>query len=205
MASCQVGKGTLYLLTSSWEPGESQLARSSKFVPLLCGIFRREAPAHGGSYEVNEPITRPQAAADAAVSVARPDGSVTLLPNSLQQFDATDQPGLYRLRYREDERTCAVNLSLSETRTAPLDVAQLEQRGVQLGVKETRLEQLEALRQLRDVELEARQNAWQWLIAAALLLVILETIIAGRWASGRQRADRQEVAGSRLPLESYPK
>ena len=39
-------------------------------------------------------------------------------------------------------------------------------------------------------------------LLSVLLLVILETIIAGRWASRQQQADRQEAAGNSLSLES---
>ncbi len=202
-ASCTIDKGTLYLLTSTWAPGESDLARSSKFVPLLSGIVRRDAPSHGASHEVDEPIMRPLAAADSEVTVERPDGSLAPFPDGEPRYAGTDQPGLYRLRYGQDERVYAVNLATSETRTAPLDVAQLEQRGVQLGAGESRAKELEALRQLRDMELEARQNAWQWMIAAALLLLILETILAGRWAVRQPPADEREGAGRRLSLESH--
>jgi hypothetical protein len=41
-------------------------------------------------------------------------------------------------------------------------------------------EELEAVRQMRDVDLEASQSVWQWLIASALALLIVETILAGR-------------------------
>jgi hypothetical protein len=55
------GAGRLFVLTSSWRPADSQLARSSKFVPLLEGLL--DDPAHGwntpGEQEVGRPLTLP--------------------------------------------------------------------------------------------------------------------------------------------------
>jgi hypothetical protein len=35
---------------------------------------------------------------------------------------------------------------------------------------------------LRDVELESRQKVWQWLLAAALVVLIGETWLAGHYS-----------------------
>ena len=44
-----IGKGTMWVLTSGWQPAESQLALSTKFVPLLHGFFSSSQEAAGGS------------------------------------------------------------------------------------------------------------------------------------------------------------
>ena len=49
-----------------------------------------------------------------------------------------------------------------------------------MGDATTYASELEALRQMRDIELEARQGVWQWLIAVALVLLIIETLLASR-------------------------
>ena len=46
-------------------------------------------------------------------------------------------------------------------------------------------------RQLQARELESRQRYWQWIILAGLLLLLLETWIAGRMSRG---ADAVEAA-----------
>ena len=183
LLQCTIGKGEMYVLTAGWRPDESQLARSSKFVPLLNRLINRSAPAQGARYVVDRPILRPARTSDREITVTKPDSSQVPLPIGLIQFDSVDQPGLYYFDAGDEVQTFAVNLATWETQTGPLDIAQLEQRGVRLGQGKTRAEELEALRQMRDVELEERQSAWQWLIAATLLLLIAETVIAGRWST----------------------
>src|SRR5205085_4018031 len=39
-----VGKGRLVVLTSGWQPADSQLARSSKFVPLMSALLESGHP-----------------------------------------------------------------------------------------------------------------------------------------------------------------
>ena len=70
------GKGRLVVLTSGWSPADSQLARSSKFVPLMSGLLegRNARPLDAASHQVRdrravprhpmEPSRRPQAGRD---------------------------------------------------------------------------------------------------------------------------------------------
>ena len=145
LASCRIGTGTLYLLTATWEPSGSQLARSSKFVPLLNGILRRDISALGRSYLVNEPIRLPSGGPSETITVTRPDGSVATISDNQAAYEETDQPGLYKIGAGDQSRLCGVNLATAETKTAPLDVAQLEQRGVRLGDAESAVEKLATL------------------------------------------------------------
>ncbi len=39
---------------------------------------------------------------------------------------------------------------------------------------------MDARRQMRNIELESQQGYWQWLIAAALIAIVLESLVAGR-------------------------
>ena len=160
------------------------IARSTKFVPLLSRFVYRDAPGHGDRYVVNESVALPPGPRGELATVTRPDGTEVPLETGQVSFDETGQPGVYRIHVGADEQRFAVNLPVSETRTAPLDVAQLEQRGVRLGSALTRAEEIETLRQMRDMELESRQSYWQWLIAAALIVLIVETVVAARQARG---------------------
>jgi hypothetical protein len=173
-------QGYLYVLTSGWHPDDSQLARSSKFVILLERMLSRQQSAAGTRHTVGDHVTLPLAAKRQRVSVRKPDGTEVLLPTGRTRFTGTDIPGIYTLGGLDEDYRFSVNLASAEADTAVLDVAELERRGVQLDGAGTRAEQVQALRQMLDVELEGRQSLWQWLIFAALLLVILETVIAGR-------------------------
>ena len=86
----------------------------------------------------------------------------------------------------------AVNLAGAESNTAPLELEQLEQRGVRVVKGASRNERIDRIRQERDVELEGRQKVWRWLIAAAVGVLLLETWLAGR-AEGKMR--RETLSG----------
>lgn len=178
--------GRIVAMTSGWNPDDSQLALSSKFVPMVHGILERTLPpAVEASYEIGQPlpirspeIDGPQ---DLPATVIRPDGTRDVLVSTETSYERTDQPGIYRLvRPDGDQLAFAVNLSTSESRTTPMGAEQLEHRGVQLGRQLTATEQIERNRQLRDIELEKRQKVWRWLILAAMITLMTETWLAGR-------------------------
>jgi len=178
------GKGRILVLTSGWQPGESQLALSTKFVPLLASLL--EHPGEGMdrvSFQVNEPIPLPPPANEtremARRKIRKPDGTEIDLDPADTSFQETDQPGIYELEAGGLRRRIAVNIFPGESKTAPLPVEELEQRGVRLGVQ---TEETDRQRQMRDLELESSQKLWRWLLVAALGLLILETWIAGRIA-----------------------
>ncbi|MCA9223417.1 MAG: VWA domain-containing protein [Planctomycetales bacterium] len=186
-----LGDGRAILFTSGWHPADSQLALSSKFVPLMQLLLDQAA---GGklvrsSVEVGESLALPAWKSRANVvnarrlrTVTKPDRTIVRLTSDATNFDDTDQPGLYELRSDEETYLFAVNLDASESNTAPLDVGQLEQAGVRLGTEITQAERRDRLRQQRDKELEDRQQVWRWLIVAALGILMLETGLASRAA-----------------------
>jgi hypothetical protein len=182
----RVGKGRMILVAASWKPDDSQLALSSKFVPLMGGLMDL-AYGHSGNLTgvvVNEPIALPEWRGLKASAIVLPDGSRKALPEGTTEFRETPTPGIYRAVYGVDELPCAVNLASTESNTAPMDVAQLGQLGVRLGVEKTRVARAEAIRQQRDTELEARQKLWRWGIIGLLSVLILETW----WGGVRSRA-----------------
>lgn len=179
-----LGKGCVLALASGWQPDESQLALSSKFVPLIGGILDQ---AYGGtqaapSIAVNQPATLPATEADAAAArtVKLPDGRELPLAAGERTFAGTDQPGIYRVTGGAAETQFAVNLAAAEGNTAPLELEQLEQRGVRFGELKSRKERIQRERQERDTELESRQKLWRGLLAAALAVLVFETFWAGR-------------------------
>jgi hypothetical protein len=182
-----VGKGRILIATSGWSPTDSQLALSTKFVPLVDGLLRRRDGAIAeASYPVHEAIPLPivTTAADAAGrAVIDPDGKRIELPGTATTFDAADRPGVYRIAARGEETPVAVNLSPDESRTAPVTVEELEQWGARLGKKASPADEA-AVRQrrLELAERENRQKLWRWLIVGVLGLLAAETALAGRLA-----------------------
>ncbi len=177
-----VGKGRVLALTSGWQPVDSQLALSSKFVPLVGALLDL---ACGGtevaeSVAVGQPVTLRSSTEPGPIAVQTPAGREVQLATDLSMFTETDQPGIYRAKVGSTETRFAVNLSASESLTAPLDLEQLEQRGVRIGTEQTRTQRIDRVRQQRDTELESRQKVWRWLIVVALGLLVLETWWAGR-------------------------
>ncbi len=177
-----VGRGQFYLLMTSWRPGDSQLARSSKFVPLLWGMLDIEPQTAVGISHVGEPLRLPASVND-AVTVEAPDGSrAALLPGALE-FHGAHQPGIYTL----GERRFVVQVEPAESDTTPRHVEELEALGVRLtGVAEREVEDRRQ-RHLRDVELEGRQKIWRWLLAAVLVVLTVETWVAGRQNGATQK------------------
>ncbi|MCO6457749.1 MAG: hypothetical protein J5I93_20790, partial [Pirellulaceae bacterium] len=180
------GKGRCWVLASGWHPDESQLALSTKFVPLLAGLVDPLGgrPPLAGSYRVGQPIPLPEG--QAALPIELPDGSRER-PSGGTAFRQTSEPGIYRVGQGDQAQTVAVNIDPAESRTWPLDPAELEQRGLLTGKARTMAEIQDQQRQLRDVELESRQKWWRWLIFAALGILVAETCLAGWLSRGKPK------------------
>jgi hypothetical protein len=185
LVELQRNRGSLFVLASGWHPDDSQFARSTKFVPLISRLAGRSPAVQEGRHIIGQQVSLSTAETAQAVTVRKPDGTEVSIPAGRSTFDATDQPGVYAVRAPASERRFVVNLSPAETQTDPLDVAQLEQRGVRIGTAVSRTEALAAQRQLRDLELEGRQRYWQWLIAGTLIVLVLETLIPIKTGRGK--------------------
>ena len=147
----RIGDGAVFAFLSGWEPEESQLALSSKFVPLLYSIFE-----HTGF-------------------------SIESAPTLYVGENDRDRPGFYE----EESGLIAVNLRPGEGLTAPFDPAVVfGELGIPLIDEETPedLVPLTKEQQLRVEfeEKEERQKLWKWLVLAALVILIIETLLAGR-------------------------
>lgn len=176
------GEGRIVAFTSGWQPSDSQLALSTKFVPFIGALLDL---ACGGadaaaSVTVNDPVSLPADKGAAAIIVRGPDGRERRVEPGQATFTETTQPGIYLAKTTANETRFAVNLSPTESNTAQLDLEQLEQAGVRLGAEQTRVERIERIRQQRDTELEGRQKIWRWLIVLAIGVLIFETWWAGR-------------------------
>jgi len=193
-----VGKGRLVVFTSGWAPADGQLARSSKFVPLMAALLDGRAARgdEAASYLVGDRVPLGPGEPGRARLVRKPDGSEVSLGPDAVAFDATDQPGVYSVATKAGEQAFAVDLDPAESRTSPLAIETLEQLGCRLASKAGSGEAADRdlLRQMQNGELEGRQKLWRWLILAAIGLLIIETWLAGR--RPRPRHARAEVVAT---------
>jgi hypothetical protein len=115
------------------------------------------------------------------VTIRKPDGSTVTPEPGSNFFTGTDEPGVYTIDSPLGSRSFAVNLGPLESKTSPLNVETLEQLGCRLAASPLK-EALdrEHLRQLQNAELEGRQKLWRGLILAAIGVLIVETLLAGR-------------------------
>ena len=184
-----IDAGTVYVLAGGWHPDDSQLALSTKFVPLLNTMLAQAAgsPVEMPAFVVGEPVPLPET--DAASSITKPDGTVVELSEDASWFRATDQPGIYNITGGAIPIRFAVNVMSRESETAMMDIEQLTELGVQLGEHRTQEEESDRQRQLRDLELESQQQLWRWLIVAVLGVLGLETWLAGRGSRTRTSSE----------------
>ncbi|RUL87177.1 BatA domain-containing protein [Tautonia sociabilis] len=187
-----VGRGRVVLFAAGWAPGDGQLARSSKFVPLMAALLDLGGDDRfdATSLIVGDPVPLPEGEGDRAVRT--PAGAVVALADQADWFEGTDAPGLYAIESSGGSAPFAVNLDPSESRTDPIELAALEQLGVRSAGREADpAAEAEQLRQLMNAELEGRQKLWRWGIVAAIGILIVETWLAGRLA--RRRPARAEA------------
>lgn len=183
-----IEKGRVLVATAGWDPGDSQLALSTKFVPLMSGLLgRHDAATVDAQYLVNESIALPSAenatvVAGSSRALIGPDGKSIELAKSVTTFDHADQPGIYHYSENGRETALAVNIHPDESRTAPLATEDLERWGAKVGKPESAEEIAARDRRLKAAELENRQKLWRWLILGVLGLLAVETLLAGRLA-----------------------
>jgi hypothetical protein len=191
----RVGPGRVLVMTAGWQPADGQLARSWKFLLMLSALVEENQTSHAlqSEYLVHDRIRLPKDLTwRDQPQVTTPAGDVLLLESGAEAFAATDTPGVYTLATVPEPQPFVVGLDPLESRTTPLAAETLEQLGCRLVGAENTFAETDRLQQLRDVELEGRQKIWKWLVVAALVLLIVETTLAG-WLS---RPSRTQLAPS---------
>lgn len=185
-------RGRVLILVSGWQPSDSQLARSSKFLPLMAGLLVEQGTNALDATDrvVGARIPLPGRVPDQPFAVLKPDGTRVELAAGATSFDEVDQPGIYTVETPDGPRSFAVNLDPSESDTIPIAVETLEQFGCRLSGGVGLADDASLRRQMRNAELEGRQKLWRWLILAAIGILIVETCLAGRYPrSGRSFAE----------------
>jgi hypothetical protein len=131
-----VGKGSLLVLASGWHPSDSQLALSSKFVPLLYSILEYGGVLAGqqSQYFVGDHVPMPHSMTlgSASLRIRKPNNSLTSLDAGRQAFTQADLPGIYAIESSAGNRLFAVNLPVKECQTAAMPIEDLEKLGVSL-------------------------------------------------------------------------
>jgi hypothetical protein len=181
-----VGKGNIFLLTFGWFPSDSQFALSSKFVPLLYSLLEQSGAlkTQTAQYTVGDAVDLSAMPSAESLTIRKPDGTEAKSSPS-DRFTQTEVPGIYTVESGQAPLRFAVNLAAEESRTAPLPIETLERLGVPLNLDVAQTpRQIQraatARQQVIATELENRQKLWRWLIVAALVVLMMETWLAGR-------------------------
>jgi len=90
-------------------------------------------------------------------------------------------PGIYGIESLGGIRQFAVNVPVSESRTDPMEIEELEKLGLSLKppspVVTGQLAKAAIHRGM--AETEGKQKLWRWVLVAALVALLLETWLAG--------------------------
>ncbi len=158
--SAPIEQGTLLVMAHGWQPADSDLALSSKFVPWVYSLLEFAGL-------LTEPVGQ--------VMVGDP---VTLKDNSTRVMET---PGLYPMETQQGTRTVAVNLGPQEGRTAPYDLDNLVQAGLPLHVTPAvTASAQERLRQQQSfAAMESEQKLWRVILMIALMLLGAEIWLSG--------------------------
>ncbi len=173
----------MFVMTSGWQPEDSQLGVSSKFVPLLYRVL----DLSGGGEARGESLVVGDQLREAGVEVR--DSRGRLLERGDGGGIVMNEPGIYQLRRGDAVERVVVNLEPSEVRTTMMEAEQLEASGVPLAASaEEVLAEESRMRQLDFAELESRQKVWKWLLLVAVVVVVAETWLAARGNRPQRKA-----------------
>jgi len=197
----RVALGSLFVLTSGWHPSDSQLALSSKFVPLLYsileygGIFtNRQSQYFIGDHITISPSTgsgqaNPSTWLRTGLEIRKPDDSVVRLNADEESFTQTDLPGIYTIQSSTGNHIFALNLPATECRTAVMPIEDLEMLGVSLvqpsGYSAERAELSVGSRSTRTSRnnsfagMESEQKIWRLILILLLAFSFVEIALAG--------------------------
>jgi hypothetical protein len=188
-----IGEGSLIVLTSGWHPSDSQLALSTKFVPLLYSVLEYSGVLTGQQtqYFVGDSVTIPQSIGNVSqeVQIRKPDGMRTNLNTSDKPFTQTDMPGLYTIESSAGNRVFAVNLPAKESRTNAMPIENLElysltlNQSTSLTTEEPELSsdpRYGRAKHRSDLAgLEYKQKVWRWVFVVLLAVSLIEIGLAG--------------------------
>lgn len=177
------GAGRIWILMAGWQPNESQLALSTKFVPLMMGMYRMATPLVGNAltYRVGMTSEVPN-----DQRLFGPDGieiQVEALDGKSSRMILYVEPGIYRrVSATGAESLFAVNIMETESNTAFSGLERLEKLGVLMNENKPAKSDETTRRQLRAVELESQQGWWRWVLVGVIGVIGLESLLCIRKA-----------------------
>ncbi|HUF63330.1 MAG TPA: VWA domain-containing protein [Verrucomicrobiales bacterium] len=190
----RAGAGSLLVFTSGWGRRDSQLAVSSKFIPLLFGIFQQ---SRGNLLRepvlwIGDPIPLPS---KPGVVITPPDGVPRAIAEGAATWTETGEPGIYVVEAGVDQIRYAVNLHPAESQLEEVEPAVFERALSRSGNADQPAVETGSDGKVRRIltafDREAQQKIWWYLLLAALGLVLVEILYAAR-CHGRQQAALQE-------------
>ena len=173
------GAGRLLVMASGWTPADSQLALSTKFIPLLYSILKPvlEDKTQSRQFVVGSEIdvTRfNNGQAGGGVTVIPPgDAAAAISVDTIFRPTAT---GLYTAKGSDWSETFGVNLTPEESRTEPIVMDQFKKLGLPMSAPAAAPTAIEAAKKTET----HRREYWRWALAAVLLFVTLETVLAAK-------------------------
>jgi len=180
LISKERGAGRVWMLMAGWQPNESQLALSTKFVPLFLGMVRIATPvaSNSSAYTVGMKLELPN-----DQRVLDPDGN-EVVGNGVEGKDSRLveflEPGVFRQVSSGSEVFLSVNTVDSESNTSVGGVERLEKLGVVLTEQKPAKKDETMRRQLRAVELESQQGWWRWVLLGVVGVIGLESLLCIR-------------------------
>ena len=179
-----LGQGMLWLFTSGWQPSESQLALSSKFVPIISGIFSQAAPQERNFDAIVVGDRLECLEGERWLDNDRQELDLETSPDGRRWIDF-EQPGFYRMERDGQSRSVAVNLPIAESDTGTLEIERLERLGVATTDSKPTDASVARQEQLRAEELEGSQRIWRWLLLGMLFAIVFETLWSARGQPSR--------------------
>ncbi len=178
--------GKVWLLTTGWTPSISSLGLSSKFVPILQGIINRPSKhPRNQTVEVGEEISL---ADDMRLEYVGTQAGQAI--ETLATSNRLLLPGRYQVTTPEEKWTMTAIVPRRERNHAPDDGDSVEAFGVKTGEVASVETLLAEAEQLKTEQLERRQRVWQWLIAAGVALLIVESLLTLKSPAQRQTAEQ---------------
>jgi hypothetical protein len=182
----RIGKGTLIVLASGWHPSDSQLALSTKFVPLLYGWLAAAGFSHDPAATLLVGDSLPLDATSAHTITDPANQTHKLKPG---ETFTTTLVGLHQVQSAIHTRILAVNLSPDEGRVLPLAPQKLAEYGIKLSsTADLASASATTDQRLTATDTEQRQQSWWYILLILLAVLLLETWFAGRSASPKWSA-----------------
>ena len=184
-----VGNGSLLIMTASWDRQDSQLALSTKFIPLIYAILTQDPSGSDAkrAYFIADSIPLDPGPEK---TVTTPADEEIALEAGAASFDETTEPGLYTIDYPGRSLVVAVNVPSEESRLTPVEGDEIARL---LKLEEERAEggrkgEIPPVK-LSPTEQESRQKIWQWILYLVLILVLVEIVYSARCAKPKTTAE----------------